>query len=188
MRERKRLLLEIESIEYEVRDLEKKTDEINLEIYDYNKKVYEIDRKHEEYKAIIKDIEKELKEKIKEFEKLIAEKMENIQKEPKAKIRKLKKKLTDCIIERKNLKDKIKEIISIYVENGIPVPENEGYEISNGLLGMKRDLNLILTGHLSEEEIRQVFYLIYYTCIIWLISYLEQVQNILFGKIIFFSK
>jgi hypothetical protein len=40
------------------------------------------------------------------------------------------------------------------------VPENEGYEIKNGLLKMKRDINLKLVLYLADDEnkIRQVFY------------------------------
>jgi hypothetical protein len=40
----------------------------------------------------------------------------------------------------------------------ISVPENEGYEIENGLPDMKRDINLKLVYYLDESKIRQVFY------------------------------
>jgi hypothetical protein len=39
----------------------------------------------------------------------------------------------------------------------IVVPKNEGYEIENGLLDMKRDVNLKLVAFLNEDKIRQVF-------------------------------
>jgi hypothetical protein len=38
----------------------------------------------------------------------------------------------------------------------ISVPENEGYEIVNGLPNMKRDINLKLVYYLNENKIKQV--------------------------------
>jgi hypothetical protein len=52
-----------------------------------------------------------------------------------------------------NLKD---ELIKI----GIPVPEIEGYEIVNGLLEMKRDVNLKLIYYLDKKRIIEVFFII----------------------------
>jgi hypothetical protein len=45
----------------------------------------------------------------------------------------------------------------IYVNS---VPEKEGYEIDNGLLEMKRDVNLKLVFYLADDEdkIRHVFF------------------------------
>jgi hypothetical protein len=42
----------------------------------------------------------------------------------------------------------------------ISVPENEGYEIDNGLPEMKRDINLKLVFYLLDDDnkVRQVFY------------------------------
>jgi hypothetical protein len=43
---------------------------------------------------------------------------------------------------------------------GILVPKDEGYEIVNGLLDMKRDINLKLVFYLADDEnkIKQVFF------------------------------
>jgi hypothetical protein len=49
----------------------------------------------------------------------------------------------------------------------ISVPENEGYEIENGLPDMKRDINLKLVYYLNENQIRQVFY--YYSFLLFFI-------------------
>jgi seryl-tRNA synthetase len=172
-------------VKTKLKNLDRKTDKINLEISDYNKKLDEIKEKHNEFKMKIKEIENEFKEKIKEFEKIIEKKIENLQKKPKEKIKNLEQKLKDCISEKNQLMNNIKEIKSIYIGNGIPVPEKEGYEILNGLLGMKRDINLKLTEHLDDERIRQVlfylcfflFILFYFYLVIWnelRIFYLEK--------------
>jgi type III secretory pathway component EscV len=58
--------------------------------------------------------------------------------------------------EKRKLEKKINKLKEKYIRNGIRVPENEGYEISNGLLGMKRDINLKLTDKLDDDKIKQV--------------------------------
>jgi seryl-tRNA synthetase len=161
-KERRRLISEIDSIELKLKDWDRKTDEINSEISDYNKKLDEIKEKHDEFKMKIKEIENEFKEKIKEFEKKFEEKIENVEKKPKLKIKNLEKKLKDCITEKNELINNINEIKSIYIRNGIPVPEGKGYEILNGLLGMKRDINLKLTEHLDNDKIRQVLFILFF--------------------------
>jgi hypothetical protein len=61
--------------------------------------------------------------------------------------------------EKLEFERQLRELERTYIENGIPAPEKEGYEILNGLLGMKRDINLKLTEHLDDEQIRQVLFL-----------------------------
>jgi hypothetical protein len=172
MKERRRLIAEIDSIELKVKDWDRKTDEISLKIENYNKKLDEIKEKHNEFKMKIKEIENEFKEKIKEFEKIIKEKIENVEKEPKLKIKNLEKKLKDCITEKNELIKNIKEIKSIYIRNGIPVPEEGGYEILNGFLGMKRDINLKLTEHLDNDKIRQVLFCLFIILFYFYLFYL----------------
>jgi hypothetical protein len=91
--------------------------------------------------------------------------------------------------EKSEFERQLRELEKTYIKNGIPAPEKGGYEILNGFLGMKRDINLELTEHLDDEKIKQVlFYLFLFYFYFYLFSYLERAQNILFGKIIFFSR
>jgi chromosome segregation ATPase len=73
------------------------------------------------------------------------------------KINNLVKQLENCKIEKENLEEKINKLKEEYVSNGIPVPSDGEYEIKNGLIGGKRDLNLKLIKDLGNEEIQQVF-------------------------------
>jgi predicted nucleic acid-binding Zn-ribbon protein len=93
----------------------------------------------------------------------------------------LEKELENTQSEKSEFEKQLRELEKTYIENGSPVPEEEGYEILNGLLGMKRDINLKLTEHLNDDKIRQVlfyfilFYFIY--LVIWnelRIFYLEK--------------
>jgi hypothetical protein len=70
----------------------------------------------------------------------------------------IEKKLQEYDKERLELEYKLTKIRNEYIGGGIPVPRRGGYDIENGLLGMKRDLNLILTGYLEEDEIIQVIF------------------------------
>jgi predicted nucleic acid-binding Zn-ribbon protein len=106
MKERKRLISEMDSIELKVKDWERKIEEIK------NKKI----------------LEKEL---------------ENTQS------------------EKSEFERQLRELEKTYIKNGIPVPE-EGYEILNGLFGMKRDINLKLTKYLDNDKIRQVLLFFYF--------------------------
>jgi hypothetical protein len=54
------------------------------------------------------------------------------------------------------LEKNIKDLDSEYISKGIPVPSFGEYEIKNGLLGVKRDLNLKLIKDLEDKEIEQV--------------------------------
>jgi hypothetical protein len=107
MKERRRLISEIDSIELKVKDRNRKIEEIK------NKKI----------------LEKEL---------------EIIQN------------------EKSEFERQLKELEKTYIKNGIPVPEKEGYEILNGLFGMKRDFNLKLTEHLDDDKIREVLFYLFY--------------------------
>jgi predicted nucleic acid-binding Zn-ribbon protein len=127
MKERRRLISEIDSVK--------------LKVKDWNKKIEEIKKK----------------------KKISKKELENIQN------------------EKFQFERQLRELEKTYIESGIPVPEKEGYEILNGLLGMKRDINLKLTEHLDDEKIRQVlFYFILffiYLLVIWnelRIFYLEK--------------
>jgi hypothetical protein len=63
--------------------------------------------------------------------------------------------------EQTELKEIINNLKEEVVVMGIPVPENEGYEIMNGLPNMRRDINLKLIFYLFDDnKIRQVFIII----------------------------
>jgi predicted nuclease with TOPRIM domain len=62
--------------------------------------------------------------------------------------------------EKSKLENKIKNLEKEYIEKGIPVPSEGNFEIENGLLGAKRDINLKLTRNLNDKEIVEVFQLI----------------------------
>jgi chromosome segregation ATPase len=59
--------------------------------------------------------------------------------------------------EKENFEEKILNLEEELIRKGIVVPEEGNYEIRNGLLGAKRDVNLKLMKDLEEEDIRQVF-------------------------------
>jgi chromosome segregation ATPase len=158
MKERKRILTKINEIKPQIVYWKIKLDEIYARILYWKQNLEEINLEYEEYKKKIKDIEKEFEEKINKFEKEIEEKMKNIQKKPEEKIRKLEKEYSDCEKEKTKISNKMKDLEAILIKNGIAVPEELGYEISNGLLGMKRDINIKLTDHMTEQQIRQVFF------------------------------
>jgi chromosome segregation ATPase len=88
--------------------------------------------------------------------------------EAKAELKELNKKISDLETQLRNLnkeKRNFKEIVfnleEELIRKGIPVPEEGNYEIENGLLGAKRDLNLKLIRDLKKKDIRQVFILIF---------------------------
>jgi chromosome segregation ATPase len=56
-----------------------------------------------------------------------------------------------------NFEEKILNLEEELIKKGIAVPEEGNYEIRNGLLGAKRDLNLKLMKDLEDEDVRQVF-------------------------------
>jgi predicted nucleic acid-binding Zn-ribbon protein len=119
MKERRRLITEIDSIE--------------LKVKDWNRKIEKIKNK-------IEILEKEL---------------EIIQN------------------EKSQFDRQLRELEAIYNKQINPVGECKGYEILNGLLGMKRDINLKLTEHLDDEQIRQIliifnkhlYYYNYFLCL-----------------------
>jgi predicted nuclease with TOPRIM domain len=74
-----------------------------------------------------------------------------------SKISNLEEELKNSKIEKVKLENEIKNLKEEYIEIGIPVPEDGDFEISNGLLGGKRDLNLKLIKDLDDKEITQVF-------------------------------
>jgi TolA-binding protein len=58
--------------------------------------------------------------------------------------------------EKSENENRLKILETEKTKNGIFVPESEGYEIRNGLLEMKRDINLKLIYYLDENKIKQV--------------------------------
>jgi predicted Zn-dependent peptidase len=79
------------------------------------------------------------------------EELENLKKQPE------KTEKPSKIKEKSKLIDKLNRLNQSYIKIGIPVPENGGYEIENGLLGMKQDINIKTTEYLNDEKIKQVF-------------------------------
>jgi predicted nuclease with TOPRIM domain len=79
--------------------------------------------------------------------------------EIKNKIEILEKELKNIQNEKSEFETELKELEKTYI---IPVPEKEGYEILNGFLGMKRDINLELTEYLDDDKIRQVLFILFY--------------------------
>jgi hypothetical protein len=58
--------------------------------------------------------------------------------------------------EKMKRNNELEDLENKYLKIGIPVPENKGYNIENGLLGMNRDINIKLTIYLKEPAVRQV--------------------------------
>jgi seryl-tRNA synthetase len=106
------------------------------------------------------------------------------------KIKTVQKLLESLKKEKSDLRKQICEAEAKYIKNIKIVGPTKGYEVENGLCGMKRYINIKLTKHLDDDKIRQVLkYLCFFNFLfIFVISYLEFVHNILFGKIIFFLK
>jgi predicted nucleic acid-binding Zn-ribbon protein len=121
MKEREKIISEINSIQPKVLQISRKISEIELEI--------------ESFKMKIKDVEKEIENR--------------------------KKKIVDHKKEKAEFENMIRDLDEKYVKKGIPVPENEGYEILNGIPNMKRDINLKLVGFLNIDKVRQVYCLFY---------------------------
>jgi hypothetical protein len=111
-----------------------------LKINDCDKKIAEIKSEEEKFEMEINNFED-----LEIWEIKFAESVNNLEKE--------KTELEKII---NNLKEEL-------IIMGIAVPNNEEYEIENGLLDMKRDVNLKLVFYLADDEnkIRQVFYLYY---------------------------
>jgi DNA repair exonuclease SbcCD ATPase subunit len=79
----------------------------------------------------------------------------------KQKMEDIKKELEKSNSEKTKLENYIKDLNEELIKNGIPVPEETGkYEISNGILGMKRDINLKLILYLYNDKIQQVYFLL----------------------------
>jgi predicted nucleic acid-binding Zn-ribbon protein len=110
MKERKRIVAEIDEIKKKIEELLENMRNINLKI--------------DEFKNKISDLDKELKNQEK---------------------------------DKRDLENKIKNLEEESLQKGIPVPTDGNFEIANGLLGAKRDINLKLVKSLGEEEIIQVF-------------------------------
>jgi chromosome segregation ATPase len=97
-------------------------------------------------------------ERMKERERIVLEidsKKSEIEKLNK-KIKNLEKELKNWKIEKENLEEMMNKLKEDYISKGIPVPSEGEYEIRNGLLGIKRDLNLKLIKDLEDKEIQQV--------------------------------
>jgi chromosome segregation ATPase len=109
MKERKRIISEIDTIKEEITNCDYKINTIKREI-------------------------EELKKKIKNFE----------------------KELSYYQSEKQKLENKKRDHKANYLMYINPVGECEGHEVENGLLGMKRDINMKVTDYLSDAEIRQV--------------------------------
>jgi DNA repair exonuclease SbcCD ATPase subunit len=130
MKEREKIISEINSLQLQVDETNRKISEIELEI--------------KSFKIKIKDLEKEIE--IRE------------------------KKIEEHIKEKRKVKNMMKDLDEKYVKKGIPIPENEGYEILNGIPNMKRDINLKLVGFLNDDKVRKVYFLfylffIYFSCL-----------------------
>jgi predicted nucleic acid-binding Zn-ribbon protein len=131
IKERQRIISEINSLQLQVDEINRKISDVELEI--------------EGFKMKINVLEKEIE------------------------IR--KKKIEQHTKEKRKFENMMKELDEKYVKKGIPVPENEGYEISNGIPNMKRDINLKLVVFLNDDKVRQVYCLFYLFYFIF--SYLE---------------
>jgi predicted RNase H-like nuclease (RuvC/YqgF family) len=70
----------------------------------------------------------------------------------------LEKQLEACQKKKVDLEKQLGDLEAIYMKDINVVGESEGFEIENGLSGMKRDINLKLVEHLDEDKIRQVFF------------------------------
>jgi chromosome segregation ATPase len=100
----------------------------------------------------IEDLNRKVNEKKQEIENL-RKKMKTVEKEIEA----FKK-------EKRDLEKNIRDLKEKHMKAGIPVPEgeSEGYEISKGLLGMKRDINIKTTEYLDDEKIKQVIFILFF--------------------------
>jgi seryl-tRNA synthetase len=69
--------------------------------------------------------------------------------------------LEENIVKEEEKKKKFRkllfEIKGEYVSKGIPVPEDGKYEIENGIVGMKRDINVKLMKNMFDDDLRHVF-------------------------------
>jgi hypothetical protein len=73
------------------------------------------------------------------------------------KIADIEKQLNYYKLEVFELESNIKNLQDEFMQKGIPVPLGGNFEISNGLVGVKRDLNLKLIRDVGEKDMRQVF-------------------------------
>jgi hypothetical protein len=111
-----------------------------LKIIDCDKKIAKIKSEEENFEMEMNNFED-----IEKWEIKFGEPINNLGKE-KAELEKL----------IYNLKEEV-------IIMGIPVPNNKGYEIINGLPNMNRDVNLKLVFYLTDDnKIRQVFYYYYF--------------------------
>jgi hypothetical protein len=92
----------------------------------------------------------------------------------KNKIKKLEVEKQKIKREKWDFTKTINELREEYIKVGIAVPENGGYEIENGLSGMKRDINLKLTKFLDDNQIKQVFV---YCCFFFIYFFLKVIWN-----------
>jgi Skp family chaperone for outer membrane proteins len=111
------------------------------------------------YEEEIKRLNEEIEEKYKKMN----EKIENLKKKAMPGIVKLEEEREKLEKENGNencnkdfLINTLKKLENIYEKCAIPVPEKGGYEIKNGLEGMKREINLKLTKYLDITKIRSV--------------------------------
>jgi hypothetical protein len=119
----------------------------NIKLNDCEIKIAEIKSEEENFEMEINNVED-----IEKWENECSEPMKILQKE----FEKYYKNKTELEKIINNLKEEL-------IVMGIPVPQNEGYEIINGLLDMKRDIKLKLVFYLVDDDnkIRQVFYFYY---------------------------
>jgi hypothetical protein len=88
----------------------------------------------------------------------------------------LEKELKNYKIEKKILEEMVKKLKEKYISNGIPVPSDGDYEISNGLLGGKRDLNLKYINFNSLYSNFYIFYFILIFFFFFIFSYLHYLR------------
>jgi hypothetical protein len=118
-------------VTYERREMERR--EIISKIEECDFLIEEYEKKVKNFRAEINDLEEQVK--------IIQESLEDVE-----------SKKHQIELEKKYLEKE-------YSDSGIPVPDSKDFNITDGLLGMKRDLNLKLVKHLSDDKIRQVFFL-----------------------------
>jgi chromosome segregation ATPase len=85
------------------------------------------------------------------------------------KISDLEKEVEKSKEEKQDVEKKVLNLQEQLIKKAIPVPKEGDYEIRNGLLGAKRDLNLKLIKNLNDKSIRQVFIYIFSFFIIWFV-------------------
>jgi predicted nuclease with TOPRIM domain len=109
---------------------------------------------------MMEDMNMSFEERMKERKRIITmiDEIKSKIEELKNKIAQLEEELKNCGTTKLNLEKKVNDLKEEYIQKGIPVPSDGNFEILNGLLGAKRDVNLKLISGLRDEKLRQVFF------------------------------